>query len=134
MNKRIISLVIGIVCIVIGIFIMVTHFTNKAKQTAETTATIVRVDSEVETDTDGLETRYYYPVIEYAVDEKKYENRLPDSGSSNSTEYKIGDSVTISYNPENPNELSKKGSIGGIIGGVFFIVFGIIAIISILKM
>ena len=133
MNKRIISLVIGIVCIVIGIFIMVTHFTNKAKQTAETTATIVRVDSEVETDTDGLETRYYYPVIEYKVDDKTYENRLPDSGSSNSTEYKVGDSVTITYNPENPNELSKKGSIGGLIGGIFFIIFGFIAIISIFK-
>ena len=90
---------------------MVTHFTNKAKQTAETTATIVRVDSEVETDTDGLETRYYYPVIEYKVDDKTYENRLPDSGSSNSTEYKVGDSVTITYNPENPNELSKKGKV-----------------------
>ena len=96
MNK-IISVLIGIACIIIGIFILVTHFKRQNVQTAETTATIIRVDSNLETDSDGFETRYYYPVVEYTVNNQKYETRLPDSGSTNSTEYKEGDTVTCFY-------------------------------------
>ena len=129
--QNIIKLLIGIAAIGIGIFILVTYFSDKAKQTEETVAKIIRVDSEVETDTDGYDTRYYYPVVEYTVADTKYENRLPDSGTTNSTEYKVGDSIDINYNPNNPNEFSKKGSIGGLIGGIFFIVIGIIVVLSI---
>lgn len=131
--KRLITFLIGIACIIIGIFILVSHFKAQKTQTAETTATIIRVDSEVETDTDGFDTRHYYPVIEYTVNNQRYETRLPDSGSTNSTEYKEGEKVEIKYNPQNPNEISKKGSIGGLVGGAFFILFGIVALISCAK-
>ena len=128
--RKIISLLIGIACVFIGIVILVSHFNAQKTQTGETTATIIRVDSEVETDTDGLETRYYYPVIEYTVDNQKYETRLPNSGTSNSTEYKSGESVAIQYNPNKPDEISEKGNNGGLIGGIFFIVIGIIILIA----
>ena len=134
MNKKIISVLIGIVCIIIGIFILLSYFKAQNTQTAEATATIVRVDSEVQIDTDGFDTRYYYPVVEYTVNGQKYETRLPDSGTTNSTEYKEGENVTIIYNPDNPNELSKKGSIGGLLGGIFFIIVGIVVLVSIIKM
>ena len=130
MMKKIISMIIGIACVVIGIFILVSYFNAKKVQTAETTATIIRIDSEVETDTDGFETRYYYPVIEYTVDNKKYEKRLPDSGTTNSTEYKENEIVEINYNPNNPNEISKKGSNGGLLAGIFFIVIGLIVTVA----
>ena len=134
MNKKIIALLAGIVCIVIGIVIMISYFNAQKTQTAETTATIIRIDSEVdtETDSDGFEykTQMYYPVIEYTVDNQKYETRLPDSGSSNSTAYKEGQTVEITYNPDNPNEISKKGSKSGLIAGIFFGVFGIIALVA----
>ena len=126
MLKRLIGIIIGIACIVIGIIIMVSHFNAQKVQTAETTAKIIRIDSEVETDSDGFDTRYYYPVIEYTVDNQKYETRLPDSGTTNSTEYRQGEDIEIQYNPNNPKELSKKGSTGGLIGGIFFIVVGLI--------
>lgn len=128
--RKIISLLIGIACIVIGIVILISFFKAQKTQTGETTATIIRVDSEVETDTDGFDTRYYYPVIEYTVDGQKYETRLPDSGSTNSTDYKEGETVVISYNPNNPKEISKKGSKGGLLGGIFFIVVGFIITIA----
>lgn len=128
--KKIISLLAGIACIVIGIFILISHFKAQKTQTAETTATIIRVDSEVETDTDGLDTRNYYPVIEYTVNNERYETRLPDSGTTDSSAYKEGEKVEIKYNPEKPNEISKKGSKGGLIGGAFFIIIGIVALIS----
>ena len=130
MNKKIIGIIIGIACVVIGIVILISFFKAQKTQTGETTATIIRLDSEVETevDSDGFErsTQMYYPVIEYTVDNQKYETRLPDSGTSNSTEYKEGQTVEIKYNPNNPNEISKKGSKGGLIAGIFFIVVGII--------
>lgn len=128
--KKIIAMLIGIACVVIGIFILVSYFNAKKVQTAETTATIIIIDSEVETDTDGFETRWYYPVIEYTVDSEKYRTRLPDSGTSNSAEYKVGDKVEINYNPEKPEQISKKGSKGGLIGGIFFIVAGIIVTLA----
>ena len=128
--KKIIIIVIGIACVFIGIFILVSHFKAQKTQTAETTATIVRIDSEVETDTDGFETRWYYPVVEYAVEEERYETRLPNAGTTDSTEYKEGETVELQYNPNNPNEISKKGSKGGLLGGIFFIVVGIIVTIA----
>ena len=126
--KKIISIIVGAICVIIGIFIMVSHFNAQKTQTAETTAKIIRIDSEVETDSDGFDTRWYYPVIEYTVEGKKYETRLSNSGSTNSTEYKEGQEVLVQYNPNNPVENSKKEDKGGLIGGIFFIAFGIIAI------
>ena len=128
--KKIFTLIIGIACVIIGIIILISHFNAQKKQSAETTAIVIRIDSEMETDSDGLDTRWYYPVVEYTVDGKKYENRLTNSGSTNSTEYKEGQKITIKYNPDNPDELSKEGDKGGLIGGIFFIVFGIIATIA----
>lgn len=124
--RRIIGLIMGIACIIIGIFILISYFNAKKTQTSETTATIVRIDSEMQTDSDGIDTRYYYPVIKYTIGGKDYETRLHNSGSTNSTEYKEGDKIEITYNPEKPEEISKKGSTGGIIGGIFFIIVGII--------
>ena len=131
MNK-ILFIIAGIACIVIGVFSLTTHFSNKKTQTAETIATVIRVDSEVEQDTDGFDTRYYYPVIEYEVEGQTYEERLPDSGTTNSTAYQIGDKIDIKYNPDDPSKISKSGSISGLIGGIFFIIFGIIALLSVI--
>ena len=126
--KKIIGIIVGIACVIIGIFIMVSHFNAQKTQTEEITAKIIRIDSEVEMDTDGFDTRWYYPVVEYTVDGKKYETRLANSGSTNSTEYKEGQEVLVQYNPDKPEEISKKDDKGGLIGGIFFIAFGIIAI------
>ena len=59
-----------------------------------------------------------------------WHNHLSNSGSTNSTEYKEGQEVTIQYNPDKPEELSKKGDNGGLFGGIFFIAFGIIAVVA----
>ena len=128
--KKIMSILLGIAGVVIGGFILISYFNAQKTQTAETTATIIRVDSELETDTDGFETRHYYPVIEYTVDSNRYETRLPNSDTTDSTDYKEGQTMTIQYNPDNPDELSKKGSKGGLIGGIFFIVVGLIIAVA----
>ena len=133
MNKKIINLLVGIALVVLGIVLIIMHFNNKAKLTAEVTAKVIRVDSELEYDTDGFETRYYTPIIEYTADNKTYENRL-STRTTNSVEYKIGDSIVINYNPENPNEFQQKGSLAFIIGGAIAILVGAVAIVSYFKM
>lgn len=131
--KRMIWMLVSIVCVGMGIFILVSYAHAQKTQTAQTTATIIRVDSEVETDSDGFDTRMYYPVVEYTVSGQRYEKRLPDSGTSNSTTYKEGQTVAIQYNPDQPEELSKQGSKGGLIGGIFFIAFGVVAVAGVLT-
>ena len=128
--KRLITIIIGIACVIIGIVIMISYFNAQKTQTAETNATIVRIDSEVETDTDGFETRYYTPVVKYSVNGTEYEKQLPNSRTTNSSEYKEGQEFTIQYNPDKPEEISQKGDKGGLIGGIFFIIVGIIIAIA----
>lgn len=128
--KKILTLVIALACIIIGIIIMVSYFNAQKTQTAETTAIVIRIDSELELDTDNYETRYYTPVVKYTVNGVEYEEQLPNSKTTNSAEYKKGQEVTIKYNPDNPSELSSKGDSGGLIGGIAFIAFGIIIAIA----
>lgn len=129
----IIWILVSIVCVGMGIFILVSYAHAQKTQTAQTTATVVRVDSEMETDSDGYDTRMYYPVVEYTVNGQRYEERIPDSGTSNSTTYKEGQTVEIKYNPDKPEELSKQGAKGGLIGGIFFIAFGVISAAGVLT-
>ena len=129
----IIWILVSIVCVGMGIFILVSYAHAQKTQTAQTTATVVRVDSEMETDSDGDYTRMYYPVVEYTVNGQSYEERIPDSGTSNSTTYKEGQTVEIKYNPDKPEELSKQGAKGGLIGGIFFIAFGVISAAGVLT-
>ena len=128
MSRKLIGILAGIACLVIGVIILISYINAQRTQTGVTTATIIRVDSEMQTDSDGFDTRWYYPVVEYTVNEQKYEARLSEGGTTNSLEYKEGQEVEIQYNPNNPEELSKKGSIGGLIGGIVFIAFGVIAL------
>ena len=128
--RKIITILIAIACTVIGIIIVTSHFKSKKTQTAETTATIIRIDSQIQTDSDGFDTRWYYPVVKYNVNGKEYEARLSNSGTTNSTEYKVEDTVEIKYNPEKPEELSKKGDKGGLFGGIFLIVIGLVITIT----
>lgn len=130
-------IVIGCVFIIIGIVILVFHFNSQKVQAAETTAKIIRIDNEVETDSDGFHTTYYTPVIEYTVNEQRYIKKLTNSKTSNSIEYRVGDEITIQYNPDKPQEITEKGNIraltGGLVGGIVAIGLGIMFIYLFFK-
>ena len=130
MGRKLIGLLFGIVAIVIGIVILVSHFNAQKTQTSEVVATIIRVDSEVETDTDGFDTRWYYPVVEYRVSGERYETRVPNVSSTDSTEYKENDTISLQFNPEKPTEVSQKGNNGSLIGGIIFIILGFLVIVG----
>ena len=121
--RKIIILLMSIAFVVIGVVLLISHFHAQKTQIAQTIAIIVRIDSELETDSDGYDTRYYYPVIKFTANNKNYEKRLP-SGTADSTYYTIGQSIQIKYNPDNPEDFSKLGDNGNLFGGIVFIVLG----------
>lgn len=83
------------------------HLTKVCTQ--ETESTIVEITTRKESE-GHLYTTYYYPVLSYTVDGKEYKGE--GDKSRNSSEYGIGDIVSIRYNPENPKEFYMIGANG----------------------
>ena len=69
----------------------------------KTTASI----TDVRMDSTG-ESMIYYPTVEYTVDGKTYTTEL-DTGSRS---YRIGQTLSVLYNPDNPAVAHDGGSIG----------------------
>ena len=71
---------------------------------------------------------FYFPIYEFEVNGKKY--KIKDTtGYDGQENLKIGKSVEIKYNPENPEECYKEGDAFSKVWVVFLIV-GIIGIIE----
>lgn len=87
--------------IVLAAGVYVTFFQSRGF--AKTTAEIVdvRLDS-------TNESVVYYPIVEYVVGGKTYTAEL-DSGSSS---YRLGQTLSIRYDPGNPSVVHAEGSIG----------------------
>lgn len=87
--------------IVLAAGVYVTFFQSRGF--AKTTAEIVdvRLDS-------TNESVVYYPIVEYVVGGKTYTAEL-DSGSSS---YRLGQTLSIRYDPSNPSVVHAEGSIG----------------------
>jgi hypothetical protein len=63
--------------------------------------------TDVRLDSTG-ESTIYYPTVEYTVDGKTYTTEL-DTGSGS---YRIGQTLSVLYNPDNPAVAHDGGSIG----------------------
>jgi len=87
--------------IVLAAGVYVTFFQSRGF--SKTTAEIVdvRLDS-------TNESVVYYPIVEYVVGGKTYTAEL-DSGSSS---YRLGQTLSIRYDPSNPSVVHAEGSIG----------------------
>lgn len=91
--------ILAAICLVAGVYF--TFFQSRGFE--ETTATIVDL---VEEGFDDDTT--YWPIVEYEVDGVSYTGRLDRSGHS----YSIGKTITIFYNPENPEIIHGDGQLG----------------------
>lgn len=94
-----------------------------------TTAVITKIEFEEGV---GDEAYSYDVTVKYAVDGTSYEGMI-DTGKSS---MKVGDSVKIRYNPENPTTITSAGV--GVVAislglGVLLLVFGIVAAKETLK-
>ena len=106
-KKAFIILVIIGAALLIGSVAVYINSANFAKTAQETTATITRIETEYDTDSDGDTTITHIVFVKFEVAGKEYSGKL-DFYSAGMRE---GGKVTILYDPDNPQKFrSKSGS------------------------
>lgn len=119
--KAVIFLLVGIILTVVGIASMFSKY--RKTQTYEITSGKI-VDAVVNAHEDSLAS--YAPVYQFTVDEQTYQF---NSHVSTQIYPDIGASVSIYYNPENPEDAFTKGpmvlEIIETVFGIFFIICAI---------
>ncbi len=150
------GIIFGLVFAGIGVFALVrgvVHFRmGKASASwpyVEGQVIAATVDMSVSTDSDGMTTRRYTPrvVYSYTISGQQFSGDQINIGSTwhypsqaraeSKLAYQTGQRVNVYYNPENPSQTvlepgSTRGAWGTLlIGIVFFIAGGIIALINV---
>lgn len=98
--------------------------------TALTSAVVIDIQEHIRR-TNGLRSKFYYPVLEYWVDGKQVVNKL--NVGSYPCKYKIGQEVKIQYNPNKVKEIIMKDNDDlRIITKIFRIVASILGIIGVI--
>jgi|GEM_PF-3940599 len=107
----------GIALIAIGVIKVMLHIAKKIRCSAQTTGTIIDVESFSQheyrprpvkgyRDIQGTET--YTPMFEFFVDGQPY--KVKWRGYANQNRFRIGMQDTIMYNPRNPKDCFAKSS------------------------
>ena len=124
----------GLLITIFGIVVLSINLKNQ--NYVKTEATISKVDlvEEAHTDANGDVVQATYKVtVKYTVDGKDYEEELGDMPG----EYKVGNKMTIYYNPKNPKEITQTISlvlpIVMIVGGVAAFAGGIVSGVNAIK-
>ena len=119
----------GIILIIFGICMFFINNSNKDYVKTVATVSKVELSQEAYTDPDGNEVDATYTVrVKYTVNNKEYTGLFGEF-----PEYKVGDKLTIYYDPSDPNNITQSKSmiipvvitlggvaslIGGIVSGV----------------
>ena len=120
---------IGIILIIFGVIMFFVNNSNKDYVKTEGTISNVVLAQEAYTDADGNEVEATYTVsVKYTVDGKEYDQVLGEL-----PEDKIGEKITIYYNPNDPSRITQSKSmvipvvitLGGIVAFVGGIISGI---------
>ena len=91
--------ILAAIVLITGVYM--TFFQSRGFVKTTASITDVRMDS-------TGESMIYYPTVEYTVDGKTYTSEL-DTGSGS---YRIGQTLSVLYNPDNPTVAHDGGSIG----------------------
>ena len=124
---------LGIILIIMSILLFVIGNHNKNYIKIESTVSKVELVKEETTDSEGNTEEAIYDIyVKYTVDGKEYDTELGEM-----PERKVGDKITIVYNPDNPSEISQPSSIilniCLLVGGIVSLVGGIISSINAVK-
>ena len=87
---KILAGVLAVIALVAGIYI--TFFQSRGF--VKTTGTILSLREEADSD----DSSTFYPIVEYSVDGKTYTTVLTTGSGS----YKVGKSITVLYDPDDP--------------------------------
>ena len=96
---KIFAVILAAIVLITGVYM--TFFQSRGFVKTTASITDVRMDS-------TGESTIYYPTVEYTVDGKTYTSEL-DTGSGS---YRIGQTLSVLYNPDNPTVAHDGGSIG----------------------
>lgn len=124
---------LGIILIIMSILLFVIGNHNKNYIKIESTVSKVELVKEETTDSEGNTEEAIYDIyVKYTVDGKEYDTELGEMSKR-----KVGDKITIVYNPNNPSEISQPSSIilniCLLVGGIVSLVGGIISSINAVK-
>ena len=98
-KMKILTGILAAIVLIAGVYM--TFFQSRGFVKTTASITDVRMDS-------AGESTIYYPTVEYTVDGKTYTTEL-DTGSRS---YRIGQTLSVLYNPDNPAVAHDGGSIG----------------------
>ena len=130
-KENLLVIVVGILAFGIGMYLLLFYSKNQAKLiercTEQTQGIITNV--EIETATGEDDTDDIYVTVEYSAGDENYEVTKQSSKL-----YKEKDSLTVTYNPDDPSENFIPDVDDGVktlrIGGIIFTIFGIIGLLG----
>ena len=122
-------LLVGIVIVLLGFLSIRKGSQKKNRCTAYASAVIVEVQAEK--DEAGSENTHkkftYTPIYEFVVNG----NTIRKNGgiySHNKRDFNVGDTATVKYNPDKPEEFLVNGKSGGKSFGIALLLFGLVII------
>ena len=129
MDPFIAYLLVGIVIVLIGLLLIGTGSRKKRRCSASTSAVIVEIEKEDdESAREGTKKKYSYtPIYEFTVNG----TTVRKSGgiySHNKKKFRVGDTASVKYNPENPEEFLVNGKSGDKGFGIALLLFGLVII------
>ena len=122
-------LLVGIVIVLLGFLSIRKGSQKKNRCTASASAVIVEVQTEK--DEAGSENTHqkftYTPIYEFVVNG----NTIRKNGgiySHNKRDFNVGDTATVKYNPDKPDEFLVNGKSGGKVLGIALLLFGLVIV------
>ncbi len=124
---------LGLVLIIFGIFALVVNINNQDYVKTKAAVINVKLFEEEYIDANGDKVEATYSAtVKYMVDGKEYEATL-----DNVSKYKVGEKITIYYNPKDPSQVTQTISlilpIVIIVSGVAVFTGGIVSIVNTVK-
>ena len=124
---------LGVILIAFSIILFIIGNQNKDYIKIESTVSKVELSREETIDSEGnTEPAMYKIFVKYTVDGKEYDTELGEM-----YEKKVGDKITIIYNPKDPTQISQPNSIilniAMLVGGIASLTGGIISAVNAVK-
>ena len=97
----------GVFLIIFGVIVFIINTQNRDYIEIDATVVSKEIDEAEHVDADGNVVSTTYVIsVKYIVDEKEYNTNLYSQ-----PEYKIGDKITIYYNPSDPSQITQSKSL-----------------------
>ena len=127
------GIVLGFGLIALGVALFSSGRKRVKRCTAQTVGRITGVSESEDQDSDGCVTTSYAPEFEFVVNGQVYHG-TGDTSYNRRKKVKIGGSINVFYDPEDPGEhYTRGGGKSQPVMGVVFILLGVLTFLSIFK-